>query len=248
MLGHVTSSYYSPTLGRSIALALVKGGAQRIGERVHVSMRDGRIVDRDHRQPGVLRPESGASKCLKPCIATPRPARASVRRPAASRPGPGRRLARRPDHRQPARQRRRRGVPRRPPHARSASTLPLQPCTSVAEDGALRIVWAGPDDWFVIGPAGEADAVGDRLRGALAGLHHAVTDVSSGYTVLQLSGRAGARRAGPGLPARPAPARVRARARAPARTSSRPRSGCGRHDRRRLRTAGAPQLHGLLSG
>jgi sarcosine oxidase subunit alpha len=38
--GHVTSSYHSPTLGRSIALALVRAGAQRIGERVHVFMRN----------------------------------------------------------------------------------------------------------------------------------------------------------------------------------------------------------------
>ncbi|MEO8627761.1 MAG: sarcosine oxidase subunit alpha family protein [Betaproteobacteria bacterium] len=37
--GHVTSSYHSPTLGRSIALALVRGGTQRMGERVHVFMR-----------------------------------------------------------------------------------------------------------------------------------------------------------------------------------------------------------------
>ena len=44
MAGHVTSSYDSPTLGRSIALALVKGGLDRIGERVHVAMRDGRSV------------------------------------------------------------------------------------------------------------------------------------------------------------------------------------------------------------
>ena len=44
MAGHVTSSYLSPTLDRSIALALVKGGAARLGERVHVAMRDGRAV------------------------------------------------------------------------------------------------------------------------------------------------------------------------------------------------------------
>jgi sarcosine oxidase subunit alpha len=44
MSGHVTSSYMSPTLNRSIAMALVKGGANRMGERVHVSMRDGRVA------------------------------------------------------------------------------------------------------------------------------------------------------------------------------------------------------------
>lgn len=42
--GHVTSSYDSPTLGRSIALALVQGGSQRIGERVHVCMQGGRTA------------------------------------------------------------------------------------------------------------------------------------------------------------------------------------------------------------
>jgi sarcosine oxidase subunit alpha len=41
MLGHVTSSYFSPNLGRSIALALVKGGRGRMGERLWVSRRDG---------------------------------------------------------------------------------------------------------------------------------------------------------------------------------------------------------------
>lgn len=38
MIGHVTSSYWSATLGRSIALALVKAGRRRMGETVHVPM------------------------------------------------------------------------------------------------------------------------------------------------------------------------------------------------------------------
>jgi sarcosine oxidase subunit alpha len=42
MAGHVTSSYWSPTLKRSVAMALVRGGLSRMGERVHVAMRDGR--------------------------------------------------------------------------------------------------------------------------------------------------------------------------------------------------------------
>ena len=41
MLGHVTSSYFSPNLGRSIAMAMVKGGRSRIGERLFVSRRVG---------------------------------------------------------------------------------------------------------------------------------------------------------------------------------------------------------------
>jgi len=65
--------------------------------------------------------------------------------------------------------------------------LPVQPCTSTAS-AVNRVVWAGPDDWFVIGPRGQAEAIVSQLRTALAGMHHAVTDVSSGYTVLQLGG------------------------------------------------------------
>ena len=41
MAGHVTSSYFSPTLGRSIALALLEGGASRLGQRVQVALADG---------------------------------------------------------------------------------------------------------------------------------------------------------------------------------------------------------------
>ena len=38
MLGHVTSSYMSPTLGRAFALALLQDGRARIGERLYVPM------------------------------------------------------------------------------------------------------------------------------------------------------------------------------------------------------------------
>jgi sarcosine oxidase subunit alpha len=40
MLGHVTSSYMSPTLGRSIALALVRSGRERMSSRLYVPMPD----------------------------------------------------------------------------------------------------------------------------------------------------------------------------------------------------------------
>lgn len=43
MVGHVTSSYFSPTLGHSFALALLKGGSQRIGQTVYLPMADGRV-------------------------------------------------------------------------------------------------------------------------------------------------------------------------------------------------------------
>ncbi len=69
--------------------------------------------------------------------------------------------------------------------------LPLQACTTTAghgPHGALRLVWAGPDDWFVLAEPGRAPALEAALRAALAGRHTAVTDVSGGYHVLQLAG------------------------------------------------------------
>ena len=42
-VGHVTSSYYSASLGRSIALALLSGGRARVGETLYVAMPDGDI-------------------------------------------------------------------------------------------------------------------------------------------------------------------------------------------------------------
>ena len=44
MLGHVTSSYYSPNLGRPIALALVKQGRSRMGETLYVATATGSTV------------------------------------------------------------------------------------------------------------------------------------------------------------------------------------------------------------
>jgi sarcosine oxidase subunit alpha len=44
MVGHVTSSYWSECLGRSIALAMVKGGRARIGQTLHIPMPNGVIA------------------------------------------------------------------------------------------------------------------------------------------------------------------------------------------------------------
>ncbi len=58
MVGHVTSSYMSPTLERSIAMALVKGGASRMGERVFVSMQGGRVAAATIANPVFLDPKA----------------------------------------------------------------------------------------------------------------------------------------------------------------------------------------------
>jgi sarcosine oxidase subunit alpha len=38
MLGHVTSSYYSPNLNKSIALGVVRGGKNMMGQKLFIPM------------------------------------------------------------------------------------------------------------------------------------------------------------------------------------------------------------------
>ncbi|MET1077096.1 MAG: sarcosine oxidase subunit alpha [Pseudomonas sp.] len=45
MVGHVTSSYFSTSLGYSFALALVKGGLKRMGEKVFAPLADGSLIE-----------------------------------------------------------------------------------------------------------------------------------------------------------------------------------------------------------
>lgn len=68
-----------------------------------------------------------------------------------------------------------------------AVELPVTVCsTQLAQD--QKIIWVGPDDWFVMSKRHKADELEAALRAELAGQHIAVTDVSSNYTLLHLSG------------------------------------------------------------
>jgi sarcosine oxidase subunit alpha len=57
MLGHVTSSYHSPALGRSFALALVKGGRARIGETLLAPLLTGALAGVTVAKPVFYDPE-----------------------------------------------------------------------------------------------------------------------------------------------------------------------------------------------
>ena len=43
-LGHVSSSYFSPTMKRSIALAMLEGGHDKMDETVQLPLEDGRVI------------------------------------------------------------------------------------------------------------------------------------------------------------------------------------------------------------
>ena len=67
-------------------------------------------------------------------------------------------------------------------------SLPRTPNTAAATINGWTLLWLGPDEWLVTGPAQEGAALEDALRVRLDGHHHALTDVSAMYATLALSG------------------------------------------------------------
>jgi sarcosine oxidase, subunit gamma len=65
--------------------------------------------------------------------------------------------------------------------------LPGEPC-SAARKGQLAALWLGPDQWLLTCPAEEAGGIISALRGALADVHGAITDVSDARIALRVAG------------------------------------------------------------
>ena len=71
--------------------------------------------------------------------------------------------------------------------AATGAELPLAPNT-VAASADYQVFWLGPDEWLLQSARPRVPDMERTLRAALAGQFAAVTDVSSGYTVLWLAG------------------------------------------------------------
>jgi sarcosine oxidase subunit gamma len=65
--------------------------------------------------------------------------------------------------------------------------LPLSPCSS-SESDDTTIMWLSPDEWLIIVAGGKEAQTEENLRANLSG-HFAVSDVSGGQTILELSGQ-----------------------------------------------------------
>ena len=58
MLGHVTSSYFSPTLNHCVAMALIKGGNRKIGSQLYVSTTDLNVIPVEVVKPNFIDPKN----------------------------------------------------------------------------------------------------------------------------------------------------------------------------------------------
>ncbi|MGB7399072.1 sarcosine oxidase subunit gamma [Castellaniella sp.] len=72
-------------------------------------------------------------------------------------------------------------------HACLGLELPLMPNT-VARGRDITALWLAPDEWLLCAPADGADSLASQVEHSLAGNWFAVTDQSSGYSVVRLHG------------------------------------------------------------
>ena len=68
-------------------------------------------------------------------------------------------------------------------------SLPSKPNTAATIQSTV-IIWTAPNEWLVVSEPGAEAALESALAGALAGTHHAITDVSDHSTIIRLSGAA----------------------------------------------------------
>ncbi len=65
--------------------------------------------------------------------------------------------------------------------------LPQANTFSAGQHGS--VLWLGPGEWLIASNADRGDVIAAALRRELAGVHHAVTDVSAARTVIEIAGR-----------------------------------------------------------
>lgn len=65
--------------------------------------------------------------------------------------------------------------------------LPIVPCTAVRLD-EVEVLWLGPDEWLLVAPGVDREALTATVRDAIGSGDGAVTDVSAQRTALQLTG------------------------------------------------------------
>ena len=65
--------------------------------------------------------------------------------------------------------------------------LPVVPNTVASRDDC-RALWLGPDEWLVVGPDGQQQALEQALRAGLNGAFGSIVDVSANRTLLEIRG------------------------------------------------------------
>ena len=158
-LGHVTSAYFSATLGRSIALAMVAGGRDRTGERLHVTTAE-RPVAATVTAPVFYDPEGArldaadvSAVAAGPLDGMAAPGSAAL----VALPGMWRSVLR--------------GRAAAVEAAASAfgAALPLLACRAAVAGAGRAALWLGPDEWLLLASPADGPALAAALARAMEG-------------------------------------------------------------------------------
>ncbi len=196
MQGYVTSSYFSATLGRSIALAMVSGGHRRFGETLHCALRDGRFIEAKIVSSTFYDPENSAQKVGTLSGTNDERSRAASRVlsqvaaletngiPVREDVGISLRLWE--DSRIVTLLGPIDGIEQIPGSLSSDVALPKEPCTWSSVDG-MKVCWLGPNRWLAFGrPRDEGASVLDidsRVPAEIVSV-----DTTGNYSVFSLTG------------------------------------------------------------
>ena len=170
MHGHVTSSYMSATLDRSFALAMVKGGRERMGETLYSPQADGSVIPAKVVPSVFHKVADDADAGSEPSQALPLEALPEATAPAM--------LNLRGDGSEELRN----AVP-----AIIDLELPNDPCTTV-RNASAAIHWLAPDEWLIVAAPGTEAELERRFRQAMSGPNLAITDVTGAYILMDLTG------------------------------------------------------------
>ncbi len=173
--GRVTSTYHSPTLGKGIAMGLIRGGLDRLGEVVEFNTVPRRDGEGAGGRSGLLRQGRGEAGCLnpsRPSATPPSPASRASARSALSACSP---CAPRPIFPVSTRHSPPLGVTRPEPRR-------------IARGQDRACGWMSPDEYLILLPYDEAAAAEASLAQALSGRHHLVVNVSDARAIFRIEG------------------------------------------------------------
>lgn len=73
-------------------------------------------------------------------------------------------------------------------HAALGMALPLEANTASGDPDGRHALWLGPDEWLVLGPAGDAPAIEAAVRGAAGDAFVVTVDVSANRVAFEIGG------------------------------------------------------------
>ena len=166
MSGHITSSYYSPTLGYPIAMAMLKNGKNRHGENVLIPLMNGKVIEATVSDQMISSPLISKEDFQANGInltSTEFVGKLNFRCNSDNT------------------------IILNKIKDITGINLPLK-AGEVFGNNEYRIQWLGPNEWIIQCADNEKNSLMNNIRSQLSSEHFSLTDISDYYLTIRLSG------------------------------------------------------------